>query len=196
MKKKLLFLLTPLLLLTSCNSYYNVDDEKAKYLEYCQNIIPHTYTKYSVEGKGHVVSYDCNPSVSVKTDQALTSTTKALFYNRSVPLQIDATSEDKIEEVFQTFTTFMTSTIDPDPRFYVEITSDNLLHFYTLGLHKKDLQISNVDARTPIKVTCRFVFDYYYNNQGLLVKESIKSLNTVTNDKNKTVEVIADYTYA
>lgn len=222
MKKQLIALLTiPVLALTSCNSSKYSLEEVLNFATEKVNTFTNpesVYSKYSVVGEGHVVEYDCDPTYSKKTimdinyskDEegvySLLVSNNSLFLR--LPMIVESGSfntnvvvgfEDSKEvyaSAFDEINAILSSTIDKSGRINAEETEDGGIHFYTRRCQFKQLNLYNVDSTRAISVTSRFDIDLYYNNYGLLVKETVKSDNRVSNAKDKTVALTANYTYS
>ena len=221
MKKQLIALLAiPAIVLTSCNSNGYSLQEVLDFSTQKVNTFARpesVYKNYSVVGEGHVVEYDCDPTYSNKSNTMINYSTDEegiyalLVSNNSLflrlPLIVESNSFNKdvvvgIEDTevystaFEEINAILSSSIDNSGKIHAEETEEGGIHFYTRRCQFKQLNIYNIDSIRAISVTSRFDIDLYYNNYGLLVKETIKSDSRVSSAKDKTVDLVANYTYS
>jgi hypothetical protein len=213
MKRKCIFLLLPLFLLTSCHGV-----DSAKVLSEAKTAVSGlgevTETSYSLTVQGNVSQFSTfeepeNP-YSVPNGKVGSTGKSYLLYS---PIRINAdnfypdqafidSGAAPANYTYYKLEDYLLSSSDPVTKMEFRKEGDNLL-FYSEGVSKTLLfhhivvDTDTQEVSDVVKVYSRYDITLTYNSHGLLIKEEIHNHKPLTStDKLKTVDVVEEYTYA
>ena len=207
--KLLLLLALPFLTLASCSDSGIEALEASK--EAVKNLNEVTSTEYSLSVEGNISRFDSfeEPENSYKVPQGILGDTGYSYILRTPLLLNEETyypKEDISESIdtsqygyfkiisrllwdYDTRTSLKFEMRDDDLVFYVKGLSKNLVFYHVLT------DPDNV-LYSEVQIYARFDITLVYNSEGLLIEETIKSQNPLSDSKEKTVNVKTTYSYS
>lgn len=209
MKKiSLLLLLPSLALLGSCSS----SDPEAvlnEAKEAVNQLAEPTVESYTLEVSGHITSFDQFEESSTYSVPSGEVSESGNSYMIRSPIRLKASGfypenpKDPSIDLSQysyskitsrllwsgdTVTTMSFEKVDDDLHFYVSGVSKNLIFYHVLTDQANNLY-------SQVQVYARYDISLVYNEEGLLIEETVKSQNPLSDEKAETVDIKTTYTY-
>lgn len=218
--KKSLFLLLPLLLLSSCSGNTDSKDVLSRSKAFVSTLKETDKNHYTVEVTGHVLQFDQIDEPRERGYSLPTGSTQESDYGQSyllrAPLRITKENfypEDGSELSPSVFTYGYIReklTWQYDSRTSLCFTSDEeTMTFYVVGLSKSitfyNIVTMDDDPFTPeendpysssVTLYARYDISLTYDKEGLLIEEKATTQNPMSDDPSRTVEVTGTYTYS
>jgi hypothetical protein len=217
MKHKKLFLigLLPMLMLASCNSEANDANWRKMVSAHLATLKEVTQTSYSIAPEGHIGEYGeieaYEESYSMPTGaqfgtSSLYRTGYSFIFNLPVRVNEENFCPDKetyAEPATGTAYNYLKSALcynkDALATMKFETFEDGSFQFYVNSVSKfftfNHFYAKGGPESTYLEAYGRYEVHAYYNNQGLLTKETCKTVATPETDISHTVDVSCTYTY-
>ncbi len=209
LNKVIILLTIPLLSLASCNN--NNTDVLEASKEAVKNLQQVVSTKYSLTVTGNISIFDTfeDPEPSYDVPKGIIGDTgysyilrtplllnEETYYPDDADLETVDTSQygyfkitSRLLWEFDSKTSLRFETRDDNLVFSVEGLSKNLVFYHVLTDPDNMLY-------SEVQIYARFDITLVYNSEGLLIEETIKSQNPLSDSKEKTVDVKTTYSYS